>query len=126
MCGKCFEKKRKSQKNMQKKHQPIFDPSQRYPDSKNLSQYPKICMNNIGFSNRAKTFTKPFDLNVDSPLSKPVQNQCFSFPFFRIFRPVKELSTSHFNFFFIFLSVIQFIFSFGRADLPSPGPDIVR
>ena len=80
-----FVQKNKSQ-NKCKKASAIFDPSQRYPNSGNLSQNPKVCENNIDFSNRAKTFTTPYDLVVNSPLSKFFPNQCktniFSVPFF--------------------------------------------
>ena len=53
---------------MQNKHKLIFDPSQRYQDSRNLLQNPKVSKNNIGFNNSVQSFTTPYYLDVHSPL----------------------------------------------------------
>ena len=52
---------------MQKRHRLIFDPSQRYQDSRNLSPNPKVSKNNNGFSNHAQRFTTSYYLDVDNP-----------------------------------------------------------
>ena len=69
---KCVEndlKKMEIAKHMQKKHRYILVPSQRYQDSRNLLQNPKVPRNVMGFSNRAQRFTGSNYLDVDSPLT---------------------------------------------------------
>ena len=51
------EKKRKISKHMQKKHNDILVPSQRYQDSRHLLQNPTFPYYVMGFSNRAQRFT---------------------------------------------------------------------
>ena len=46
---------------------PIFDPIQRYQDSRHISQNPKGHQSVMGFSNRVQSFTAPFYLDEDSP-----------------------------------------------------------
>ena len=44
--------------------------SQRYQDSRNLLQYPKVPKNVMGFNNHAQRVTQPNYLDIDNPLSK--------------------------------------------------------
>ena len=64
-----MRKKGKSQNICKKKHKLCFDPSQGYQDSEKISRNPKVPKNNIGFNNRAQSFTTPYYLDVDSPLT---------------------------------------------------------
>ena len=63
---------------MQKKHNGILIPSQRYQESRHLLQNPTFPNYVMGFSNRAQRFTGSNYLGVDSPFNKQ-----FSLPFFR-------------------------------------------
>ena len=58
---------------MSKKHKHILVPSQRYQDSRHLSQNPTVPNYIMGFSNRAQRFTGPNYLDVDSPLPKYIE-----------------------------------------------------
>ena len=75
MCGKHFEKRKKITKHMLKKHMLIFDPNQRYQDSRHIFQNLKVLQSVMGFGNRAQSFTTPYYLHVDSPLVKVKQRK---------------------------------------------------
>ena len=47
----------------------IFDPNQRYQDSRHIFQNLKVLQSVMGFGNRAQSFTTPYYLDVDSPLA---------------------------------------------------------
>ena len=53
---------------MQKKHNHILVPSQRYQDSRHLLQNPTFPNYVMGFSNRAERFTGSNYLDVGSPI----------------------------------------------------------
>ena len=57
---------------MQKKHNDILVPSQRYQDSRHLLQNPKFPNYVMGFSNLAQRFTGSNYLDVDSPFGKMI------------------------------------------------------
>ena len=63
-CVKNISRKREITNHMKNKHKPIFDPSQRYHDSINLLQNPKVPKTNIGFNNCAQSFTTPYYMDA--------------------------------------------------------------
>ena len=64
---KRIQEKKEISKHMQKKHNDILVPSQRYQDSRHLLQNPTIPNFVMGFSNRTQRFTGSNYLDVDSP-----------------------------------------------------------
>ena len=72
-CVENILKKREITNHMQNKQKLFFNPSQRYQDSRNFLQNPKVPKNNIGFNHRAQSFTTPYYLDVDSPIKERVQ-----------------------------------------------------
>ena len=49
---------------MQKNHKLVFDPSQRYQDSRHILQNPKVHQNVMASINCAQSFTTPYYLDV--------------------------------------------------------------
>ena len=70
MCGKYFEEKKGNHKTHTKKHKLIYDPSQRYQDSRHIFQNPKVHQSVMGLSNHAQSFTTPYYLYVNSSFKK--------------------------------------------------------
>ena len=64
---KIIQEKKEISKHMQKKHDDILVPSQRYQGSRHLLQNPTFPSYVMGFSNRAQRFTGSNYLDVDSP-----------------------------------------------------------
>ena len=65
---KMIQEKKEISKHMQKKHNDILVPRQRYQDSRHFLQNLTFPNYVIGFSNRAQRFTGSNYLDVDSPL----------------------------------------------------------
>ena len=65
---KRIQEKKEISKHMQKKHNYILVPSQRYQDCRHLLQNPTFPYYAMGFSNHAQRFTGSNYLDVDSSL----------------------------------------------------------
>ena len=66
---KTIQEKKEITKHMQKKHNDILVPSQRYQDSRHLLKNPTFPNYVMGFNNHAQRFTGSNYLNVDSPFN---------------------------------------------------------